>query len=108
MDLRQNINKVHIELTNSFSEVTISEKFNKAQNYFEILIKEGAKELKMVLDKKQIENREFEWGYFSNPLNETSNIVQRNSNIDSIVEHIKDIFQKNRFDQEYISQINNA
>lgn len=107
MDLRQNINKVHIDLTNSFSEVTISEKFNKTQNYFEILIKEGAKELKMVLDKKQIENREFEWAYFSNPLNESSNLVQRSSSVDSIVEHIKDIFQKNRFDEEYISQINN-
>lgn len=107
MDLRQNINKVHIDLTNSFSEVSISEKFNRTQNYFEILIKEGNKEVKMLLDKKQIENKDFEWSYFSNPLNESSTLVQRNSSIDSIVTHIKDIFEKNRFDDEYISQINN-
>lgn len=102
MDLRQNINKVHIDLTNNFSQVTISEKFNRSQNYFEILIKEGSKEIKMVLDKKQIENREFQWSYFSNPFNESSSLIERISNVDTLVSHIRDIFEKNRFDSDYI------
>lgn len=107
MYLKENINKIHIDLINSFTEVTINEKSDKNQNYFEILIKEGAKELKVILDKKQIENKNFQWYYFSNPLNEKSTLVNRFSNLESIVGHIKDIFEKNRFDEEYIKILEN-
>lgn len=102
MDLKQNINKVHIDLTNSFSQVKISEKFNKNQNYFEILIKEGVKEIKMILDKTQIQNSNFQWSYFSNTFNESSTLIERRSDINSLVSHVKDIFEKNRFDEDYI------
>lgn len=101
MDLRQNINKVHIDLMNTFKDVIITEKSIKHTNYFEISIKKDNRELKVMVEKKEIENNNFKWVYPSNPTLESSFLVERISSLDSIVSHVKDIFENNRFDSDY-------
>ena len=108
MSLKQNINKVHFELTANFNEVSIVEKSSlQMGNYFELSVLENNKEVKLLIKKTDIESRSFDWSYLSNPLNEKSDLVERHSSIDNISEHIKDIFDKNRFDSDYNKQINN-
>lgn len=104
MDLQFNINKVHIDLLLEYDDVKILEKSNlKFGNYFEITtINEDNRQLKMIVTKKEIENANFNWCYFDNPLNENSNLVQRNSNILSLIHDVKDIFERKRFSEEYL------
>lgn len=101
-EMKYNINKLHGLLLNEFSNVKINEKTSmEFGNYFEISINEG-KEVKMIVTKKDIENKTFDWRYFSNPLNESSFLIERKSSIENISNDIKDIFNKNRFDEDYL------
>lgn len=102
MSLKENINKIHYDLTTRFGEVSITEKSSlKFGNYFELSVLENNKEVKLILKKNDVENYNFNWSYYSNPLKEDSYLVERCSNVDSITLHIQDIFEKNRFDSEY-------
>lgn len=101
-EMKYNINKLHGLLLNEFSNVKINEKTSmEFGNYFEISINED-KEVKMIVTKKDIENQTFDWRYFSNPLNESSFLIERKSSIENISNDIKDIFNKNRFDEDYL------
>ena len=52
MNLKQNINRIHIELSNNFDEVIIFEKSDiKLGNYIELSILEGDKNLKLIVSK---------------------------------------------------------
>lgn len=103
MSLRQNINKVHFDLTNRFEEVTITEKTDlKLGHYFELSILENNKEVKVILTKNEAEKGVFNWSYFSNPLNENSDLVERNSKLELFSLDIQEIIEKNRFDSDYI------
>jgi hypothetical protein len=102
MSLRQNINKVHFDLQNRFGEVTITEKSDlKLGNYFELSILEENKEVKVILRKTEVEKNVFEWSYFSNPLNESSNLVERTSKLEMFSLDVQEVFEKNRFDSDY-------
>ena len=102
MSLKYNINLIHSNIKESYKETEIKEKSDKKfGNYFELNIISEDKELRIILEKKDIEGNVFNWKYFSNPLNEESQLVQRTSNINNISEHVKDIFGKNRFDKNY-------
>ena len=102
MNLRQNINKVHFDLQNRFGEVTITEKSDlKLGNYFELSILEENKEVKVILRKTEVEKNVFEWYYFSNPLNESSNLVERTSKLEMFSLDVQEVFEKNRFDSDY-------
>lgn len=108
MKLRENINKIHFELSNQFDSVEINEKSDiKIGSYFEILVKESNKELKLIATKKDLENNNFDWKYLSNPLNENSFLVERTSSVDKFVGDVRDIFEKNRFDSDYIKFLEN-
>ena len=88
-----------------FSNVEILEKSSlEFGNYFEISINEG-KQVKMIVTKKEIENQNFQWKYFSNPLDENSFLIERRSSIENISNDIKDIFEKNRFDEDYLKKV---
>ena len=63
------------------------------------------KEVKMIITKKDIENDIFEWKYFSNPLEENSFLIERKSSIDKVTEDVKEIFVKNRFDEDYLTKL---
>lgn len=106
MNLRDNINKIHIELSNNFESVSISEKSNLTHgNYFELSITEGNKNIKAIISKKDLDNSKFNWKYYSNPLNENSDLVDRTSMVEGFQLDISDIFEKNRFDSDYIENI---
>lgn len=106
MSLKYNINLIHSNIKESYKETEIKEKSDKKfGNYFELNIISEDKELRIILEKKDIEGNVFNWKYFSNPLNEESQLVQRTSNINNISEHVKDIFSKNRFDENYLKNI---
>ncbi len=106
MNLRTNINKIHSDLTSRFNDVSLLEKSNVSLgNYFEISIVENNKNLKIILSKKSIDNDNFSWCYFSNPDNELSTLVERQSNVNNFVHIVEDIFEKNRFDSEYLEKI---
>jgi len=62
MNLKQNINRIHIELSNSFDEVNISEKSDiKLGNYIELSILEGNNNLKVQISKTDLEGNNFNW-----------------------------------------------
>lgn len=108
MELKYNINKIHGDFLTNFEEVRIDEKTSKELgNYFLISAINEGKEVKMILTKKSVESGNLEWSYYSNPLKENSTLVERSSSIDNITSDVKDVINKNRFDEEYISSINN-
>lgn len=107
MNLKQNINKIHSDLLSSFKDVNISEKESlQMGNYFEITVNEGKKELKAIVTKRDLENSFFNWRYYSDPDGELSHLVERDGSVDNFASVVKDIFDKNRFDSDYLKRIN--
>jgi len=109
MDFKYNINKIHSDLLSQFlnSEIKIEEKSNlKFGNYIEVSIINEGKEVRMIMTKKDLENYSFNWSYFENPLNENSDLVNRFSSIDDLTSDVKEIFEKNRFSEEYLNELN--
>lgn len=108
MELKYNINKIHSDLLSNFEEVRIDEKSDKKfGNYFLISAINEGKEVKLILTKKSVESGNLNWSYYSNPLKEDSLLVERTSSIVDITTDVKDVIVKNRFDEEYITSINN-
>jgi hypothetical protein len=106
MSLKENVNRIHINLLDSFESVKIYEKDNiQYGNYIELSITEGNKEVKAIISKRDLESYNFTWRYHSNPIDESSNMVIRNSSIDGFINDVKDIFEKNRFNYDYIQSI---
>jgi hypothetical protein len=103
MDIRFNINRIDNLLKEKFQSVEIKEKSSKEfGNYFEISIKES-KEVKLILPYKNIDNKiNFEFYYFSNPMNESSDLIPRSSDVENINFVISDILNNNRFSEEYL------
>lgn len=107
MSLKHNINKIHVDMLDTFDEVSISEKSSLDYgNYFEMIIKESNKTVKAIIRKVDLENNNFNWKYFSNPDSNKSYLVERNSSLDNFLSNVKEIFDKNRFDSEYLKSIN--
>lgn len=103
MDVRYNINRIDSILKDNFDSVSILEKSSlKWGKYFEITIKES-KEVKFILPFKNIDGAvNFEFSYYSNPLNESSSLVPRVATLENLNQVIKDIINNNRFDKEYL------
>jgi hypothetical protein len=103
MDIRYNINTIHTKILENFKNTEITEKSSvKFGNYFEISVKES-KEVKIIIPYKNIDNKvQIDWFYFSNPLNESSDLIQRKSKADEFAIIIKDILEKNRFSEDYL------
>ena len=105
MELKQNINRVHGDLTNYFENVQISEKSSKELgSYFELSVLENNKEVKAIIKMTEIENANFSWNYYANPSDENS-LVERVSSIYTFSSDVQDIFEKNRFSSDYLNQI---
>jgi hypothetical protein len=107
MNLKDNINKIHANLLNTFEKVSIYEKSSlELGNYFELIINESDKTVKALISKKDVENKSFNWKYYSNPNNNSSYLVERDSTVDNFSLIVKDIFEKNRFDYDYLKSLN--
>ena len=103
MSLKTNINKLHSDLLEKYQDVTILEKSNlKFGNYFEVIVNENSKSLKMIIAKKSVESGDFDWLYYSNPESEDSVLVERKSNLNNFINVVEDILEKNRFSEEYL------
>lgn len=106
MSLKKNINKIHYNLVENFDKVDINERSSlEFGNYIELVITESNKQVLAILRKPDLENFKFNWNYRSNPLDSNSILVERVSSIETFTEDIKDIFEKNRFDSDYIKNI---
>lgn len=107
MDIKYNINKIHSYLSTNFNDVKIEEKSNtKFGKYFEISsISEGL-EVKMILPIKDFNGDNVKWSYFENPLNESSDLVERVSSVYNISNDVMDIITKKRFSDDYLTEIN--
>jgi hypothetical protein len=109
MDLRDNINKIHSDLLllkNIGDTVTIKENSSKEfGNHFEITAEHDGMKAKVIIEKTEVENPSFRWRYYANPNDESNGIVERNSTINGFVHDLLDIFDKKRFDSDYLSQI---
>jgi hypothetical protein len=103
MDIRYNINRIHSNLSDKYGDVQITEKSSlKFGKYFEIVVNES-KVLKMILPFKNIDNQQnFELYYYSNPVLESSDLITRNANAESVIGITEDIFKNNRFSEDYI------
>ncbi len=105
-DIKSNINRLHLLLSNKFSDVEIEEKASsKIGQYFKISINEG-KQVDILIPFKNIDNKSIiNWEYLSNPLDENSYLISRKSDIDSIPNIVSDIIDNNKFSSDYIEAI---
>jgi hypothetical protein len=103
MDIRYNINRIDVLLQEKFEDVSVKENSSpKFGKFFEISVKQE-KEIKMIIPYKNIDGtKQFEFFYFSNPLDEGSDLIPRDSDVESISEVVSDILTKNRFSEEYL------
>ena len=98
MKFKENINKIHFDLSEKY-DVKLKEKSNlNYGNYIELSINEDKKELNVKITKKEIENNEFNWKYMANPKDKNTVLVERKSTVDNFKNDVKDIFTKERFD----------
>lgn len=111
MDLKTNINKIHSDLLllEGIGEtVTIKECTDKRfGNFFEISASDKGMTARIVIEKTSIENQNFVWMYYANPNDIATGLVERQSSTDSFTVDLIDVFNKKRFDSDYLSQINN-
>jgi hypothetical protein len=109
MDLRENINKIHsnlLLLENIGETVTIKENSCKEfGNHFVITAEYNGMTAKVIIEKTEVEAPAFRWRYYSNPNDETTGLVERNSTINGFVHDLIEVFNKKRFDSDYLSQI---
>ena len=106
MGLKENINRIHSDLLSNYEDVSIVEKNDKnIGNFVELSIKESNKELILKISKVNLESNVFNWSYSPNPLDINSYLVERTSSVDKFITDVKDIFEKNRFDLDYINKI---
>jgi len=102
MDLKTNVNKLHLDLMNNFQDVSINEKSDKLNgNYIELSVNENGRNLVAIIPKTNLENNKFNWKYYSNPISKDF-LVERGSTTESFLHDVKDIFDKKRFDSDYI------
>lgn len=103
---RENINKIHFELSNQYN-VVVNERSNLTYgNYIELIITEGRRELSIILKKEDLNDHYFNWVYKANPLDNDSVLVERSSNLDTFTSEINTIFKENRFDRLYLETLN--
>lgn len=106
MNLKLNVNRIHSELMDTYQSVLIKEDSDsKTGNFVEFLVVESGRELKLKITKYELEKNNFNWSYLANPKDDTS-VVERNSSVDEFLTHVKDIFEKNRFDSDYLKKLN--
>lgn len=103
MNVKININKIDYELSSKFENLKIEEKSSiKFGKYFQIELGDE-KKLKVILPYKNLDSNNIlmEWFYYSNPLNESSDLIPRSCSIQDMSMHIEDIFSNNRFSEDY-------
>lgn len=111
--LKENINKIDYDLKNLFEDVQILEKSNKGNYYLEIDAtcvfesnigkKKGG--VKVEISKPELNNSTIRWSYYTNPLNESSDKIERISNVESIASDIYDIISSKKMTSDYFESL---
>lgn len=105
MNLKSNINKIHSDIILNYEDVKIEEKSSlEFGEFVEITAVNENKKLVLIVSKRELDSNTFNWRYYSNP-NQKSHLVERTSSVNNMINDIKDIFEKNRFDSDYISSL---
>jgi len=105
MEFKSNLNKLHYNLTQTFENVSVSEKFSREEgNFLEISIKEDL-ECKIIITKSALESKKVSWKYSSDPTDVESHWVDRTSNLEDMSEEILELFQNKRFSTDYLKKI---
>ena len=100
MGLKENVNRIHSQLSDIYSEVEINEKQDiKSGSFVQFSITNEGKKLILNINKVELENDNFSWSYYSNP-NELEHLVERFSSVNNFSNDVKDIFEKNRFKEK--------
>lgn len=109
MDLKTNINKLHsdlLHLKGIGETITIKESSSKEfGNHFEITAEFNGMLALIILEKTEVESQNFKWMYYSNPEDKSIGLVERRSSLNDFTKDLLDIFDKKRFDSDYLSQI---
>jgi hypothetical protein len=106
MGLKENVNRIHSQLSDIYSEVEINEKQDiKSGSFVQFSITNEGKKLILNINKVELENDNFSWSYYSNP-NELEHLVERFSSVNNFSNDVKDIFEKNRFSTDYLQNLN--
>lgn len=115
-DIKTNINKIDFDLKNLFENVKIEEKNKGNKFYFEIKanstffnINESQEwkraESIVRIEKSDLISPFVKWSYSSNPLNESTDWVERVSNIETIATDIFETITKSRMDKSYFESL---
>lgn len=105
MNLKSNINKIHSDIILNYEDVKIEEKSSlEFGEFVEITAVNENKKLVLIVSKRDLDSDTFNWRYYSNP-NQKNHLVERTSSVNNMIKDIKDIFEKNRFDSDYISSL---
>lgn len=113
LDIKQNINKIDNDLKDFFENVYIAEKADKG-NFFvtitanKMFLFEGCKkrvEVKVDINKNDLNGNTIKWNYSLNPLNENTGKIERVSYLHSIAKDIYDIAANKRMVNEYFSSL---
>ena len=111
-NVKENINKIDSDLKQLFENVYITEKANKTF-YFQInannlfLFENCKKRVQVIvnINKSDLNSNLIKWNYLVNPLNESSEKIDRVSNINNIANDIFDIANNKRMIKEYFNNL---
>ena len=115
-DIKSNINKIDYDLKNLFENVYIKEKTLGNQFYFEIKANSTFFNINESMDwkrdesivkivKSNLASDMIKWSYCINPLNESSDWIDRVSTIDTIAKDIYETITKSRMDKSYFESL---
>jgi hypothetical protein len=103
--IKENINKIDYDLKNLFESVRISEKSNKGNYFFEVVASSKKAQVKVEISKPELNNNVVKWSYYVNPINESSDKIERISNIENAANDIFEILSKKKMDSTYFESL---
>jgi hypothetical protein len=101
----ENINKIDYDLKQLFESVEITEKSDRGNYLFEINATHDNTKVKVEISKPDLNQKVVKWTYYTNPLNESSDKIERFSSIGKIATDIFDIISKKMMDKSYLESI---
>jgi hypothetical protein len=112
-NVKANINQIDFDLKNLFENVFIIEKTSKDKYLFEIKVDsiflfESDKKrvgIRIDIDKNDMTSNNIRWTYYTNPLLESSDKIERISHIDMFANDVMDIATNKRMVTEYFDAL---
>lgn len=103
--IKENINKIDYDLKNLFESVEISEKSNKGNYFFEVVASSKKAQVKAEISIPELNKNVVKWSYYVNPLNESSDKIDRISSIENAANDIFEILSKKKMDSAYFESL---